>query len=138
MEVASAQAALAKRQNTDAGVKRLYHGPSTDQLAAAAAAAMAPAGPKPLLGDVLSEAIHAQDVKRSACATGVPDEPLIEEDWRCIMRHKSADGCELDHSLKGYYSLKGCLCSHVVGSYMPKQACRCSRHCLQALFLVSW
>jgi len=137
-EVASAQAALAKRQNTDAGVKMLYHGPSTDQLAAAAAAAMAPAGPRPLLGDVLSEAIHAQDVKRSACATGLPDEPLKEEDWRCIMRHKNADGCELDYSLKGYYSLKGCLCSPVIGFYMPKQACRCSRHCLQALFLVSW
>ena len=97
-EIASAQAASAKRQNTDAGVKVLYHGPSTDQLAAAAAAAMAPAGPRPLLGDVLSEAIHAQDVKRSACATGVPDEPLKEEDWRCIMRLTNAVGCDLHYN----------------------------------------
>jgi len=98
-EVASAQAASAKRQKTDAGVKVLYHGPSTDQLAAAAAAAVAPAGPRPLLGDVLSEVIHVQDVKRSACDTGVPDEPLKEEDWRCIMRHTNAVGCELDNNL---------------------------------------
>ncbi|KAA6417388.1 MAG: hypothetical protein FRX49_12637 [Trebouxia sp. A1-2] len=98
-EVASAQAASAKRQKTDASVRVLYHGPSNDQLAAAAAAAMAPAGPRPLLGDVLSEAIHVQDVKRSACATGVPDEPLKEEDWQCIMRHRNAVACELDLNL---------------------------------------
>jgi len=125
-EVASAQAASAKRQKTDAGVKVLYHGPSSDQLAAAAAAAMAPAGPRPLLGDVLSEVIHVQDVKRSACATGVPDEPLKEEDWRCIMRHKNAVGCELDHNVNGG------LRSSVNGFYMPKTACRRSRHCLEA------
>ncbi|KAL0040428.1 hypothetical protein WJX77_006750 [Trebouxia sp. C0004] len=98
-EVASAQATSAKRQKPDAGVKVLYHGPSSDQLAAAAAAAMAPAGPRPLLGDVLSEVIHVQDVKRSACATGVPDEPLKEEDWRCIMRHKNAVGREFEYNL---------------------------------------
>jgi len=97
-EVASAQAASAKRQRPGAGVKVLYHGPSTDQLAAAAAAAVAPAGPRPLLGDVLSEVIHVQDVKRSARATGMPDEPLKEEDWRCIMRHTNAAGCELDYN----------------------------------------
>ena len=125
-EVASAQAASAKRQKTDAGVKVLYHGPSSDQLAAAAAAAMAPAGPRPLLGDVLSEVIHVQDVKRSACATGVPDEPLKEEDWRCIMRHKNAVGCELDHNVNGVFR------SSVNGFYMPKTACRRSRHCLEA------
>jgi len=125
-EVASAQAASAKRQKTDAGVKVLYHGPSSDQLAAAAAAAMAPAGPRPLLGDVLSEVIHVQDVKWSACATGVPDEPLKEEDWRCIMRHKNAVGCELDHNLN--WGLR----SSVNGFYMPKRACRRSRHCLEA------
>ncbi len=129
-EVASAQVASAKRQKPDAGVKVLYHGPSSDQLAAAAAAAMAPAGPRPLLGDVLSEVIHGQDVKRSACATGVPDEPLKEEDWRCIMRHTNAVGCELDHNLSC------CLRSPVIGFFVPKRACRCSRHCLQA-FLVS-
>ena len=128
-EIASAQAASAKRQKPNAAVKVLYHGPSTDQLAAAAAAAMAPAGPRPLLGDVLSEVIHVQDVKRSACATGVPDELLKEEDWQCIMRHMNAVGCELDHHLSC------CLRLPVINFYMPKRACRCSRHRLQAILV---
>ena len=91
-EVASAHTASAKRQKTDTDVKILYDGPSSEQLAAAQAASKAPAGPRPLLGDVLSEVIHFADVKRTAGATGLSDEPLEEEDWRCIMRHKNSEG----------------------------------------------
>ena len=91
-EVASAKASSAKKQKTDTNIKVLYDGPSSEQLAAAKAASKAPAGPRPLLGDVLSEVIHFGDVKRSAGATGHLDEPLEEEDWRCIMRHKNSEG----------------------------------------------
>ena len=96
-EAASAQAASAKKQKTGPGPTILYQGPNSNQLAAAEAAAKPPAGPRPLLGDVLSEVVHSADVRRSSQATGVPDEPVKQDNWQCIMRHNNDDGCVFYH-----------------------------------------
>lgn len=70
----------------------LYTGPSSKELAASRAASKPPSGPRPRLGDVLLEAIHSDDVKRSSQATGALEEPLSREKWQCIMRLRQPDG----------------------------------------------
>lgn len=79
-------------EQTKKGPVVLYHGPNSEQLAAARAAARPPPGPRPQLGDVLLEAIHSDDVKRSGRATGAPEEALPIDKWRCIMGRRGADG----------------------------------------------
>lgn len=49
-------------------------------------------GPRPKLGDVASEIIHAESVKRDYSATGVPKEKLPDDKWTCIMRQKDSAG----------------------------------------------
>ena len=71
----------------------MYKGPSSKELAAAEAASRLPPGPRPLLGDVLLEVVHSDDVKRSSKANGaVDDDPISKSSWLCIMRHRTADG----------------------------------------------
>ena len=83
---------LGGRNRGKEGTVVLYHGPSSKEIAAARAASKPPPGRRPPLGDVLLEAIHSDDVRSSANATGAPEEPQSRDKWRCIMRCKGADG----------------------------------------------
>lgn len=105
-EVASRQATSAPPQEASTEFRVLYHGPNSAQLAAARAASMPPAAPRPHLGDVLLEVVHSHDVQRSNKATGLPSEAPNKDNWLCIMRRKSADGCVLDSTV-----CRKCACS---------------------------
>lgn len=89
-----------ERRQTKQGPVVLYHGPNSKQLAAARASAKPPPGPRPHLGDVLLEAIHSDDVKKSGRATGALEEALPQDKWQCIMRRRQADGCCSPHVIK--------------------------------------
>lgn len=92
-----------KHRGTKQGPVVLYHGPNSQQLAAIRASSRPPPGPRPQLGDALLEAIHSDDVKMSAKATGVLEEPISRDKWQCIMRRRCADGCG-PHSLTTHQS----------------------------------
>ena len=90
--MAEQQHTSSKHGDTNQGPVVLYDGPNTKELAASRAASKPPSGPRPQLGDVLLEAIHSEDVKRSCQGTGALEEPATRDKWQCIMNLRRPDG----------------------------------------------